>query len=97
MTDVKPTIEQVVQGVQKFLLEKNKRYGNSALEPIEVFTKHLDIADGTLNGLLSRLDDKLSRIQNAKELKKNDTIDLTGYLLLLCAHKGWKDFSEFLD
>ena len=97
MDKVKPSIEQVINGLEKFLLEKNRRYGNSALAPINVFTKHLSKDDGTLNGLLSRLDDKLSRIKNAKSLKKNDVVDLTGYLVLLCTHKDWKDFSEFID
>jgi len=97
MVVVKTSMEDVIEGLKKFLLEKNKRYGNSALEPINVFTKHASKDDDTLNGLLSRLDDKLSRIKNADFLKKNDTVDLTGYLILLCIHQSWSDFSDLLD
>ena len=43
------------------------------------------------------MDDKLSRIVNGKELRKNDIVDLTGYLVLLLAQKGWDNFKELID
>ena len=61
------------------LLDKNMRYGDSALSPLRVFSK----ADAT-SQLLVRLDDKLSRIKNVQEDELEDPIlDLLGYLVLL--------------
>jgi len=89
-------LEETVEAFKKFLLEKNKRYGNVALEPLVVFTKHKN-GDPATDGILQRLDDKLSRIKNADILRKNDVADIVGYLFLLCAAKGWDDFTELLD
>lgn len=74
------------------MLEKNRRYGNSALEPIGVFSK-LDSKEG----INLRLDDKVKRIKNSDKLKKNDCIDLTGYLILRCITENWLDFKDQLD
>jgi hypothetical protein len=95
MADSK-NLEKVADGIKEFLLEKNKRYGNSALEPITIFTKH-KTGDRAVDGILERLDDKIMRIKNSNELRKNDTADIIGYLLLLCAAKGWNDFRDLLD
>jgi hypothetical protein len=89
-------LEKVVENFKIFLLEKNRRYGNSALEPLGIFTKHKN-ADGALNGILERLDDKLKRIKSADVLRKNDVTDIIGYLFLLCAQKEWADFKDLLD
>jgi hypothetical protein len=65
--------------LKELLLEKNKRYGDSALSPLRIFSK----ADAT-QALKCRLDDKLSRIQNVREDEMEDPIlDLLGYLVLL--------------
>ena len=89
---VKNPIQDVTEQLTKFLVAKNKNYGNSALVPLKVFSK----VEPT-NGICVRMDDKLSRICNAKELRKNDIVDLTGYLVLLCAQKGWNNFDELID
>ena len=85
-------IGQVVESLSEFLIAKNKNYGNSALKPIKVFSK----VEPT-NSICVRMDDKISRIVNSSELRKNDIVDLTGYLVLLCAQKGWDDFRELID
>lgn len=85
-------ISKVCDSEKAFLLEKNKRYGDSALNPVHVFSK----AD-TEQEILTRLDDKISRIKNSDTLRKNDVVDLSGYLKLLCCLKGWTDFSELID
>jgi len=59
------------------VIEKNKRYGDSALSPINLFSK----LDNT-SSILIRLDDKISRIKNADELRMNDITDVMGYLIL---------------
>lgn len=85
-------ITEVCESLKKFLLEKNKRYGNSALEPINVFSKL-----SAEEGIKLRMDDKVKRIKNSTELRKNDVIDLTGYLILMCVHKKWTNFDDLLD
>jgi hypothetical protein len=62
------------------LLEKNAKYGNSALDPVRVFSKA-----STTEQLLVRIDDKLSRIKTTgMEAPDEDTLnDLIGYLILL--------------
>lgn len=71
--------------IKNLLLAKNKKYGNSALNPVRVFSK-LSVEDG----LNVRIDDKLSRIShgfgsdvNANDATAEDTVlDLIGYLII---------------
>lgn len=85
-------IREVFEGMADLVEYKNKKYGNSAIAPIRVFSKATPE-----EGIFVRLDDKLSRINNAGELRKNDVSDLMGYLALLCVKRGWTDFREFMD
>ena len=78
--------------IAEMVYEKNKRYGNSALEPCNIFSKL-----PAENSICIRLDDKLNRVKNSQELRKNDIADIMGYLLLLCKSKGWQDFSDLID
>ena len=66
--------------LQDLLLQKNAKYGNSALEPLNVFSKSNAVA-----GIKMRIDDKLKRIKNAGLVDATeDTLqDLAGYLILL--------------
>ncbi len=88
----KPTVSDILTGMISLLEYKNKQYGDSAGSPIKVFSKI-----EAIEGINQRLDDKLMRIKNSKELRKNDVSDLIGYLTLLCREQGWSDFSEFKD
>jgi hypothetical protein len=86
-------IEKVCNNLKKFLIEKNKRYGNSALNPIRIFSK-LDSEEQ----IKIRMDDKLNRIKNNTELdRENDYLDLVGYIVLLMVKKGWTNFDKFID
>jgi hypothetical protein len=70
--------EQVCKGVFRMLCEKNRAYGNSALDPIRIFSKAA--TDEQLN---VRLDDKLSRVKRGHEYQNDDTLlDLIGYLII---------------
>ena len=62
------------------LIRKNKKYGNSALEPIRIFSNANPVEQ-----LKIRIDDKLSRVsQGFGEDPDEDTLlDLMGYLVLL--------------
>jgi hypothetical protein len=70
----------VLDEIRDLLIAKNLKYGNSALEPLGVFSQ-LSAKDG----LLVRIDDKLKRIKNGSlERDDEDVInDLIGYLVLL--------------
>jgi len=82
----------VTNALKDFLCEKNKRYGDSALDPIHIFSK---LPPG--EQLCVRLDDKLSRIKNSGELRKNDVVDTLGYMILLCIYNDWLDFEDQID
>ena len=65
--------------VAQMLIEKNVSYGDSALNPIRLFSG----ADSQ-EQLKVRIDDKLNRIKNAQGFAgDNDIDDLIGYLVLL--------------
>lgn len=64
--------------IRDLLISKNKAYGNSALEPLRIFSK----AD-TIEQINVRIDDKLSRIARGTDYQDEDTeLDLIGYLIL---------------
>lgn len=65
--------------ISEMLIKKNISYGNSALNPIRIFSK----ADSK-EQIRVRIDDKLNRIQNDQAFPgDNDIDDLIGYLILL--------------
>lgn len=79
----------VLNSVSEVLIEKNRKYGNAALEPINLFYK----GDSTTS-ISIRLDDKISRVRNAEELRKNDMFDLLGYSLLLGISQNYWNIPE---
>lgn len=71
-------IISVCQEIQDMLISKNEAYGNSAFEPVQIFSK-LSAAEQ----INVRIDDKLSRILKGKSYGMEDTeLDLIGYLIL---------------
>lgn len=81
-SDVNPFREKVrtvLSEIEKLLVAKNEAYGNSALEPINVFSKA-----SAAEQLKVRIDDKLNRLYRGKEYGSEDTVtDLLGYIVLL--------------
>jgi hypothetical protein len=72
-------IAATCDAVKAMLLAKNRRYGNSALEPVRIFSRATPVEQ-----ILVRLDDKLSRLRSAQLDEDEDVIDdLIGYLVLL--------------
>jgi len=73
-------IRQVGQEVIDLLIEKNKSYGDSALNPANIFAR-----GNAVENLASRIDDKLMRIktQGFKGYGEDNVKDLIGYLILL--------------
>lgn len=65
--------------IAHMLIKKNIAYGNSALEPVRIFSK-----SDAREQLHVRIDDKLSRIMRGTAyVGDNDIDDLIGYLVLL--------------
>jgi len=95
MEETQNKIARICMSISQTICEKNKRYGNSALSPIKIFSELKDKEIPA--GLLIRLDDKLSRVQNSDLLRENDIFDIIGYLILICVKKNWDDFNKFLD
>jgi hypothetical protein len=69
-----------LEEIRDLLIAKNKKYGNSALEPLGVFSQL-----SAKEGLLVRIDDKLKRIKNGSLERDDEDVvnDLIGYLILL--------------
>jgi hypothetical protein len=87
-------IDILFNNFKEFLKEKNRRYGDSAINPLQIFP----IDDPEILELCVRANDKCSRIKNSKEgLRKSDTCDLFGYISLIMIKKGWLKFDEEID
>lgn len=72
-------INRVCNEIRDMLMQKNLSYGDSALNPVRIFSK-ADPAEQ----LRIRIDDKLSRFARGKSYPgDNDINDLIGYLVLL--------------
>lgn len=84
-----PSITSVLEGLNVMLKIKDERYGNSALKPLDIFAKHHYYG--------ARLDEKLARVKNSDELRKNDVADLIGGLVLICKDKKWDNFTDLID
>jgi hypothetical protein len=80
MNDFSHLVSTYLLEIRELLINKNIKYGNSALEPLGVFSQM-----SAKEGLLIRIDDKLKRIKNGSlENDDEDVInDLIGYLVLL--------------
>lgn len=75
---VKNEILTQVKLVAEMLVEKNKKYGNSAIQPKRIFSKASPVEQINV-----RIDDKLSRIANQQVNEDEDAeFDLIGYLIL---------------
>ena len=86
--DTMPTqqkIAEITEAIRDLLLYKNQKYGDSALNPKQIFYK-----GDAVNSILIRLDDKLGRIMaNADATPRiNDIADIIGYCTLLLISMG---------
>ena len=73
-------LDQITNKITSLLKEKNEAYGDTALNPTNIFSKL-----GSTEAICARIDDKLARISNKGITDETeDTVDdLIGYLLLL--------------
>ena len=79
MKSTEELIKEVGKEVVMLLLEKNKAYGDTANKPPKIFSKL-----SAKEGILARIDDKLSRIKTVglNDKTEDTLIDLIGYLIL---------------
>lgn len=92
-------VSEVLIEIKELLISKNQKYGNSALEPLGVFSKLTPE-----QALFVRIDDKLKRIKNGSLEKDDEDVinDLIGYLVLLKIQTnskpkpkhGWREIKE---
>ena len=75
---VRDAIAAECDAIKAMLLAKNDAYGNSALEPVRVFS-----SASAEEQLRVRIDDKLSRIVRGHAAGEDAVLDLIGYLVLL--------------
>lgn len=81
--DVQKRIADECDAIKELLLRKNHEYGNSALEPINVFS-----GAAAVDQIAVRIDDKLNRLRNLRtnditpEIVEDTVMDLIGYLVL---------------
>jgi hypothetical protein len=72
-------VTRVLDNLKEILLQKNRKYGDSALKPSRIFAK-----SDAVEQIRVRIDDKLKRIQNRQDDEDEDVeLDLLGYLVLL--------------
>lgn len=78
MIETKQIIAEVCDEIKEFLIEKNRKYGDSAVKPVRIFSK-----SDNLEQIRVRIDDKLNRLINQQNDEDEDVInDLIGYLIL---------------
>jgi hypothetical protein len=70
-------LDRVLQELRSMLLAKNKAYGDSALNPVRIFSKA-----SAHEQLMVRLDDKLSRIAKGSAAGEDVILDILGYLII---------------
>ena len=77
-SDTQKKISEMCDEIKTILLEKNRKYGDSAINPKRVFSKASPIEQINV-----RIDDKISRIMSAQDDDTEDAeLDLIGYLIL---------------
>ena len=87
-------VYKVLSEITEMLVAKNEKYGNSALEPLGIFSKL-----SPEEGLMIRIDDKLKRIKNGSLDKDDEDVvnDLIGYLVLLKINANQKSAYDEVD
>lgn len=78
-------VRRTLAEIGDMLIAKNAAYGDSALNPIRVFSR----ADAG-EQIRVRLDDKLSRLMRGDAAGEDVLLDLVGYVVLLLIHERSK-------
>ena len=80
MVSTQTDIARICDNIKDLLLQKNLKYGDSALDPVRVLSKSSPVEQ-----ILVRIDDKLSRISRGDLLTDDEDVinDIIGYFILL--------------
>ena len=95
MNETELKISGICDDIKDLLIDKNRKYGDSALKPCRVFSKA-----SASEQLLVRIDDKLNRIMKGAGLLATDedvVNDLIGYLVLLKISMAKDQNNEILE
>ena len=78
--DTQMKIAEVCDNIKNLLIEKNSKYGDSAINPIRILSR-----SSPTEQILVRIDDKLNRIKQGNILEDDEDVvsDLIGYFVLL--------------
>jgi hypothetical protein len=94
--DISPEIvraKAILYEIGKMLEEKNRAYGNSAADPVQIFSK-----SDSIEQIRVRIDDKLSRIARGRALVGEDTVkNLIGYLAIYLAVQDSEETDEIVQ
>lgn len=91
-------LDKKTKEITDLLKSKNKAYGNSALNPANIFSQA-----NAIDSLCARIDDKLMRIKNKGiyDATEDTVNDLIGYLMLLLMaiedRDGDEDYESFKE
>ena len=89
-------ITEITEAMRDLLLYKNQKYGDSALNPKQIFYK-----GEARDSIMIRLDDKLGRIMANTDTtpRINDVADIIGYCTLLLVSMGAtvEDIQKLMD
>lgn len=77
LTRTQEAIVDECDRMSNLLLAKNRAYGNSATNPIRIFSRA-----SAEEQLKVRIDDKLSRLKKGADITEDTVTDLIGYLIL---------------
>lgn len=70
-------IVEITDDLREMLLQKNAAYGNSASDPLRIFSRC-----DAVEAINVRMDDKLSRMARGSNAGEDAEWDLMGYLVL---------------
>jgi hypothetical protein len=73
-------LKKILEDIGNLLIEKNIKYGDSALNPVRIFSK-----SEPQEQIKVRIDDKISRLVRGDILGEDEDVvtDLIGYLVIL--------------
>jgi hypothetical protein len=86
LTNTQSAIAEECDAIKKLLLEKNLAYGNSAIDPVRIFSKA-----SPEEQILVRIDDKISRLARGEVAGEDVFLDLLGYIVLLRVARKFAD------
>lgn len=82
-------ISETCDEIKNMLLQKNEAYGNSAFDPVRLFSK-----SSAKEQILVRMDDKISRLSRGQAAGEDVYLDLIGYLIIYRAFDRYEELTN---